>query len=227
MDLNVTRMETGVRIAGKTVEGLPKTIRVDADGNLITSINQDTPVPAGDNNIGNVDIASAIPTGTNSIGKVSVNSNAGMSSATFTRPADTIAYAANDVVGTADANITFENVLATAQQFLLTGAKLIIESNAIPSGMGGFTLHLFSVNPVVIADNAAFNIPVLNDDNYIGAVQLSTPVDRGDILVSQNDNINMNGVLTTTSLYGILTTDNAHTPVSATVYKLVVYTIGV
>jgi hypothetical protein len=83
MDYNVERMETGVRIAGKTAAGVPKTINVDDDGHLILDINQETPdangvvikapIPAGDNNIGNVDLASPIPTGTNTIGKVSID----------------------------------------------------------------------------------------------------------------------------------------------------------
>jgi len=83
MDRNVERMEIGVRISGKTAAGVPKTVKVDDNGNVVLDINQETPhanevvvkdaIPAGDNNIGNVDIASPLPAGSNVIGKLSID----------------------------------------------------------------------------------------------------------------------------------------------------------
>lgn len=57
-------------------------------------------LPAGDNNIGNVDLASAIPAGENKIGSVDIAPNSGKATATITRPANTTAYDAKDVIGT-------------------------------------------------------------------------------------------------------------------------------
>jgi hypothetical protein len=151
----------------------------------------------------------------------------GKSSASVTRPADESAYAANDVIATATANFTFANVLPVAQQFIITGVSLRIDAAAIPAGLQGFKLHLYDTIPTVIADNVAYNLPAADRAKYLGYIQLAAPVDNGDTLWSQNDNINLNGKLVTTSLYGILTTDNAFTPSSACVKTITLYTIGV
>ncbi len=315
-----------------------------AGTNTIGAVDLASSIPAGTNNIGDVDLASSIPAGTNTIGAVNINSNSGKSSVSKTRPANTAAYAANDVIadvsvaatgvltfdgvvtdgetvtiGTdiyefdTDASVTGTNILvdvsagataadavtalaaaitasdtvgvggvdgagdivvltadtagaagneigttttcanaafastsltggltqsnmtltdilpANGSGFILMRLKLIIELSAVPAGMGGFTAHLFSVAPVVIADNETFNIPVLNDDNHIGSVPMATPVDRGEVLVSDNYPITLQGKLAADSndLYVILTTDNAYTPAASTVYKLVADFIGV
>ena len=154
--------------------------------------------------------------------------NAGKSAASTTRPADTTAYAANDVVATATANLTFAGVLPIAgQQFIVTGVTFEIDVNAVPSGMGGFRLHLYNAAPTVIADNAAYDLPAGDRAKYLGYIQLASPVDNGATLWSQNDNINFNGKLVTTSLYGILVTDSAFTPAASTVKTITLYAIGV
>lgn len=159
--------------------------------------------------------------------KLSMQPNAGKSSATFTRPANQTPYTAGDVVGTADANITFANVLPSAQNFIITGVTLRIDVNAVPAGMGGFKLYLYNANPAVIADNAAYNLPAADRGKLIGVIQLEAPTDIGDTLWSQTDNINLNGKLLTTSLYGILVTDIAYTPSNAAVKTITLYTVGV
>lgn len=154
--------------------------------------------------------------------------NSGASSASFTRPNDTTAYAANDVVATATANLTFASVLPIAgQQFIITGATLEIDAAAVPAGMSGFKLYLYNALPTVIADNTAYNLPSADRAKYLGYIQISTPIDIGDTLWSQNDNINFNGKALTTSLYAILVTDAAYTPTSACVKTITLYTIGV
>jgi len=158
---------------------------------------------------------------------VVLQTNAGKSTASFTRPNDTTAYAAGDVVGTAAANLTFANVLPNVQNFIITGMTMRIDSAAVPAGMGGFKVDIYSAANTVIADNAARNLVAADRSNFLGTISLATPVDMGDTLFSQNDNINFNGKLVTTNLYAVLSTDNIYTPVAETVYTVTIYTIGV
>ena len=174
-----------------------------------------------------VSSAVAIDQTTANANVVAIKTNAGKSTGAFTRPDNTTAYAANDVVGATEANITFANVLGAAQLFIITGASLRIDAAAIPAGMGGFKLYLFDAAPTAIADNAAFNLIAADRAKLVGVIQIATPVDVGDTLWSQNDNINLNGKLVTTSLYGVLVTDNAYTPTAQCVKTITLYTIGV
>jgi hypothetical protein len=154
----------------------------------------------------------------------------GRSSALAARPDDATPYSAGDVVGTAAANITFANVLDnTGQQFIVTGISLRIDVANIPAGLGGYKLYLFDANPAVGVDNAAFKLLAADRAKFLGVIQLATPIDVGDALWSQNDNINFNGKLAaaSTSLYGILTTDNAYTPSNNAVKTVTIYAVGV
>lgn len=147
------------------------------------------------------------------------------SSASFERPDDTTAYTAGDVVGTATANLTFLNVLATeGAVFKILGATLEIDISAVPSGMDKFTLHLYDAVPTVIADNTAYDLPAGDRAKYLGYISLAKPVDIGATLWSQNDEINFVGKLTATTLYGILATDGAYTPSAEDVFKVTIYT---
>lgn len=127
-------------------------------------------------------------------------------------------------------NLEFLNVLlAYGQQFIITGITLEVDAAAVPTGMQGFKLYLFDSNPTVQIDNVTFNLIAADRIKYLGVIPLSTPVDIGDTLWSQNDNINFNGKLATasTTLYGILTTDTVYAPSALTIKKLTIYTVGV
>jgi len=138
-----------------------------------------------------------------------------------TRPNDATAYAANDVVGTSPAaNMTFSNVIANSGgEFVILGARLEIDIASIPSGMNSFRLHLYDAAPAAIEDNAAYNLPAGDRSKYLGCVDIPTPLDLGDTLWSQINNINFVGKLAagSTSLYGILQTLGAYTPSPSTV----------
>ena len=145
--------------------------------------------------------------------------------------ADTItAYAAGDVISTAAGEVLmFTGAADEADaQFLINGARMRIDTAAIPSGMGGFRLHLYNAAPTAIADNAAFNLPAADRSKYLGFVPISTPVDLGDTLWAQDDNLNVRGKLgSNTTLYGILETLAAYTPTASTVKTIQLYTLGV
>lgn len=141
-------------------------------------------------------------------------------SATQTRPNNTTGYSALDVVGTdAATNLAFENILTAGAAFIITGAKLRIDINAIPSGMLGFRLHLYNAAPTAITDNAAYNLPSGDRAKYLGYLDFLVMEDMGDTLWAQATNT-LSGKLAaeSTTLYGILQTIGAYTPAAQTVH---------
>ncbi|NPV90100.1 MAG: hypothetical protein HPY50_04900 [Firmicutes bacterium] len=152
-------------------------------------------------------------------------------SASFTRPSNTTAYDAGDVVGqNPGANMVFENVLSNpGGTFMIMGARLSIPVAAVPSGMSTFRLHLYNSASTAIADNTAYNLPAVDRVNYLGFITLSTPIDLGETLWSQDDNIRFTGKLaaSSTTLYGILQTVSGFTPTSATVKTITLNVAGV
>lgn len=151
--------------------------------------------------------------------------------AQFTRPNNTTAYSANQVVGTSPAaNLSFSNV--TAQQgrcLMVAGVRMRIDRADVPSGMTGFRLHLFSQAPTAIVDGAAFNLPAADRDKYLGFVLIPAPTDLGDTIWAQDDNLNVNFGLdaASTTIYGILETLGGFTPNAQTVITIKLCTIGV
>lgn len=128
---------------------------------------------------------------------------------TVTRPANTTAYAAGDVVGGA---ITFPS-LPPAFNLLLTSADLRIDVAAIPSGMTSFRLHLYSATPAsALADNAAWDLPSGDRSAYLGYVDLGSPADVGSTLFCQVDGINKQLQIGGAGLFGYLVTNGGFTP---------------
>jgi hypothetical protein len=107
---------------------------------------------------------------------------------TITRPANTTAYAAGDVVGGA---FEFPTIGPFSGDVLITTASLRIDVAAIPSGMTSFTLHLYDVTPPsAILDNAAWDLPSGDRANYLGKIDLGSPADLGSTLRVQVDQVN-------------------------------------
>lgn len=152
-------------------------------------------------------------------------------SASQTRPNDTTAYAALDVVGQDPAaNITFANVLPNAGgAFVALGVRLRIDVAAIPAGMAGFRLHLYNAAPTAIADNAAYNLPAADRAKYLGYVEISNIQDIGDTLWAQAAGVNFMAKLAagSTSLFGILETTGAYTPSALTVKTIMLNILAV
>jgi hypothetical protein len=152
-----------------------------------------------------------------------INSTVNYSSATITRPDNTTAYAAYDMVGqkaVVEANagtavLEFLNVGEGA--IVLDEVNLRIDLNAVPANMAGFVLHLFSTAPATsLLDNGAFNLAAADRDLYLGAVAIGTPVDIGDTLyISATPAKRI--ILTGGKLYGVLVTVGNYTPASKTV----------
>jgi hypothetical protein len=112
------------------------------------------------------------------------------STQTITRPNDTTAYTALDVVSTgAGAIIEFANIGVPGGMVLLTEASLLIDTGTLPSGIGQFRVHIFSSTPTPIADNAAFDVIAGDRAKYQGYFDIPTPIDLGATLFSQVDGL--------------------------------------
>lgn len=137
------------------------------------------------------------------------------SNTTVTRPADTTAYAANDVVGGA-----FKLVDAPMNQgLLLTTASLIVALSAIPSGMTSFHLRLYSATPPsAIVDNSAFDLTAADRAVYQGRIDLGSVSDDGSSLSTAVDAINKHVFAGSTGLWAYLVTNAAFTPTSGEQY---------
>ena len=137
----------------------------------------------------------------------------GRRTATITRAANTTAYTATDVVGGA---LTFSNVADSGGTFTIMGVDLMWDFGAIPSGMAGYTLHLYSVTPPsAYADNAAWDLPSGDRASYICSITIGTPVDLGSTLfVSATPTAPVVVQLGTgeTALYAYLVTSAGYTP---------------
>lgn len=149
------------------------------------------------------------------------------SKVSITRPADTTAYAANDVIGSSTSTTaaqTFNNIGGTGRSVYITGSTLLIESNAVISGETSYTLNLYSITPPsALADNAAFDLPAGDRAYFLGAIQLGTPVDLGSTLYVESNGINKEiKVGSSTSIFGYLVTNGAYTPTASRVYNVAI-----
>jgi hypothetical protein len=149
----------------------------------------------------------------------------------ITRPANTTAYAALDVIGTGtgdDAIITLSNIGPSAGFVLVQSIELVIGISAVPSGMSSFRLHFYSAKPAAAADNTAFDLTSGDRGNYIGYIDLPTPVDLGSTCFTQIDYPGKLFKLDTasTSLFCELQTIGGFTPAAnSEVYSLRVKTL--
>lgn len=153
-----------------------------------------------------------------------VSMGAKTSTATVTRPNDVIAYAAGDVIGESPAvNLMFSNVSEKAGgSIVITNLKIEFSASAIPSGMSGFRLHLYSAAPTAILDNSAFNLIAADRTKYLGYIPVANPVDLGDTLIAQENYVGLKMKLLDGSktLYGVLETLGAYTPTAQCAKKI-------
>lgn len=174
-----------------------------------------------------------IPLGTQAVSdagsSLTVDGKAYRSSVTITRPSNTTAYTAGDVVGDTggSAIITATTAGPTGGFVLVQSAALIFSDSTVPSGMGAFRLHIYSASPTAIADNAPFDLVSGDRASYLGYIDLSTPQDLGSSLYTQVDYPGRLVKLgaATTSLFIQIETRGAYTPVSASTVTLILNTL--
>ena len=148
------------------------------------------------------------------------------STTTVTRPANTTAYGANEVVGGA---IDLGVMGPSGGEVFITSASLEIDVTAVPSGMTTFRLALYNVTPPsALADNAPFDIPSGDRASFLGFIDIGTPVDEGSTLFVQANNINKHVTLAGTNLFAYLVTAGGYTPAAnSEVYKPTVKSVAV
>ena len=160
---------------------------------------------------------------------LTVDGKAYRAAVTITRPSNTTAYTAGDVVGDTggSAIITLPSIGPSGGYVLVQSVRLLIGNTSVPSGMGAFRLHLYTASPTAIADNAAFDLVSGEVANYAGYIDLPTPQDLGSTLYTQADYCGTAVKLASasTSLFAELETRGAYTPASATAYNLRVMTL--
>lgn len=153
--------------------------------------------------------------------------------ASFTRPADTTAYASGDLV----ANSTTAASVAALSWTLARGGegsidgfirKLRAYSSDTDVTSASFRLHLYRANPVSTAptngDNGAFAVVTTGiSASYLGSIDFS--LDRtvngvawGSGVPTVGSEINFTDVAT---LYGLIEARAAYTPASAEVFTLI------
>lgn len=157
-------------------------------------------------------------------------------SASISRPENTTAYTAGDVIGQADSEtaanagsaiLTFSKVGLPGRAILIAGADLRVDLSSVTSGMTTFRLHLYDASPTAILDNAAWDLGGDDRDLYLGYVDLGSPADMGSTLYTQADQVNKQVKLAASShaLYGVLVTNGAYTPASATTMRVRLHTV--
>jgi hypothetical protein len=146
------------------------------------------------------------------------------STVTITRPSNTTAYAAGDVVGdtSGSAILTLSNIGPVGGFVQLQSLALVFSDSAVPSGMSGFRLHLYSASPTAIADNAVFDLVSGERASYMGYVDFPAPLDLGSTLYSQVDYPGrlLKLAASSSSLFAELQTLGAYTPVSASTVEV-------
>jgi hypothetical protein len=136
-----------------------------------------------------------------------------VASTLVTRLANVTAYTANDVYGGA---FELTNIGASDGFIFIESLDIIFNIAALPSGMGSFTLYLYSATPPsAIADNVAFSLSsgdrasILNPKGITLSASLAQ---GGSSVVAEIRNLNQLYKLTGTSLFGYLVTAGAFTP---------------
>ena len=143
--------------------------------------------------------------------------------AEFTRPANTTAYAAKDVISdstTSPTYMTFSNVVRDkGASGYVVKARIMSDSTAPSTASAVFKLHLFHTAPTAINDNDPYTMLYANRDKRIGVLTFPAAATEGTGSDScharvSNDTIAFCVDDASNVLYGILETDTAFTPAS-------------
>jgi len=150
--------------------------------------------------------------------------NAGRSvSVTFQTAASILA--ANDVIS---GPIVFSQIGPPGGgSVMITSAQLRIDITAVIAGMTNFLLYLYkNAPPSALADNAAHDIPAGDRSNYLGFIDLGTPVDLGSTLYVETNGINKQIKLIDGDVHGYVVTVGTWTPSIQTVSAVTLHTLA-
>lgn len=150
-------------------------------------------------------------------------------SATVTRPNDTTAYGAYDVIGPTGggtAALSFAGVgPADGGDVLIRGVSLRIDATALIASEAGYRLHFYNVTPPsALADNTTWDMPSGDRSAYLGYLDTGTIVDLGSTLWVESNGLAKPVKLLSGTLYAYLATVAGHTPTAQRVYTVNVHT---
>ena len=151
----------------------------------------------------------------------------------ITRPANTTAYTAGDVVGPSTATgggvLTFSSTGGDNLLFKILSTEYRSDLAAVPASMTSFRLHLYSATPPsAYADNAVWDLPAGDRAAYMGYLDLGTPVDLGSTLYVKTNGINQGLALPQGgTFFGYLVTAGGYTPTSAETSFIRIYAEGI
>jgi hypothetical protein len=220
---NVTLPATGSVVASDDVGGVQYQRVKLVDGTLDSSAG----IPGDATNGLDVDVT-RIQAGENHLGEV--GGRTVVISASFTRPADTNAYAAGDAVTNSTSSpsqMTFSGAgRVNGASGVILSAVLIDEANQTTKGQ--FELWLFDTSVTPDNDNAAFARSNAECETLIGVIPFNTAfvANAGSgssgkvVFPAPGLSIPFKCGGATTSIFGLLVVRNAYTPISAE--KLVV-----
>jgi hypothetical protein len=140
--------------------------------------------------------------------------------ATFTRPADTTAYAANDLV----ANSTTAGSVS-AMTFTMTSGggwarQVTLHKTGVSVSNAAFRLWLFSAAPTMAnGDNAAFAMSAPGFDTVLGTMDVTIDQVYGDAIGFARIDT---GLWVPPTFYGLLEARGAYTPENAEVFSVAV-----
>jgi hypothetical protein len=150
-------------------------------------------------------------------------------SVSVTRPNDTTAYGAVDVIGAATgstAALQFNGLgPADGAPLYIRGLSLRIDATALIASEAGYRVHMYSATPPsALGDNAAWDLPAGDRSVYLGFLDTGTIVDIGSTLWVESNNLAKPIQLTSGSLFCYLCTVAGHTPTANRVYTLSLHT---
>lgn len=155
---------------------------------------------------------------------LTVDGRAFRTTTTITRPSNTTAYTAGDVVGDTGGSAIISLTAAgpTAGFVIIQSISLVFSDSVVPAGMGAFRVHMYSASPTAIADNAAFDLLSGDRATYMGFIDMPAPQDFGSSLYTQVDYPGrlVKLAAASTTLFVEIETRGAYTPVSASTVSI-------
>ena len=130
----------------------------------------------------------------------------------FTRPNDTNAYAAGDVIGTSTTGPVLQSI--NLELGWIVNAKLVSGKTGGTIPAGNFRVHLYNSTITAINDNSVFTMLYANKDKRIGYIDFSCIAggSGSDAVAAIVTNINILNQFTT--LYLVYESLGAYTPVA-------------
>ena len=215
-------------LVGRSSTGRDNTAAVTDDGALKVDIGSATLSVTADGVEIKNDSGNPVPV-SDGASSLTVDGKAYHSTVTITRPNNTTAYTAGDVVGDTggSAILTLANVGPNGGYVLIQSAALIFSDSSVPSGMGAFRVHLYNASPTAIADNAVFDLVSGDRASYMGFIEFAAPQDLGSTIYTQVDYPGrlIKLAAASSTLYAEIETRGAYTPVSASTVELRVSTL--